>query len=168
MESFHQYLDDYRSQLQQGAIKKAYQGLMRYIMDLRAYLKSKYPDHAVSGSIYYGYMDMTYFSFFPQSLKMRGLKIGIVFIHETCSFEIWLFGYNKDIQAKYWNLFKETGWNKYRLVANTRGADSILEFPIDHADFSNLNGLTHRIETAAMQFTQDIETFLAQREMGQG
>jgi hypothetical protein len=153
--------------LQKGAIKKAYQGLMHYIMDLRTYFKSKYPDHFVPGNIYYGYMDMTYFSFFPWSLKIRGLKIGIVFIHETCSFEIWLFGYNKEIQSKYWNLFKEAGWNKYRLVATTKGADSILEHPIDHADFSDLSGLTRCIETAAMQFTEDIESFLTRHEMGQ-
>ena len=38
-------------------------------MELRTQLKNKYPDYFVSGSIYYGYMDMTYFSFFPESLK---------------------------------------------------------------------------------------------------
>jgi hypothetical protein len=65
MESFHECMNEYRKQLEKGAIIKAYKGLMEYIMDLRMHLKNKYPDYFVSGSIYFGYMDMTYFSFFP-------------------------------------------------------------------------------------------------------
>ena len=54
MESFHEYIIEYKEQLEKGAIKKAYRGLMEYIMDLRTHLKNKYPDYFVSGSIYYG------------------------------------------------------------------------------------------------------------------
>lgn len=69
MESFHEYMKEYRKQLGKGSIQKAYRGLMDYFMDLRTYFKNKYPDYVISGSIYYGYMDMTYFSFFPKTLK---------------------------------------------------------------------------------------------------
>ncbi|MFC2068739.1 DUF7000 family protein [Chloroflexota bacterium] len=73
MQSFHEYIDEYRKQLGKGYIKKAYKGLMKYIMDLRSYFKNNYSDYFVSSNIYYSYMDMTYFSFFPQSLKDRKL-----------------------------------------------------------------------------------------------
>ena len=66
MQSFQEYINEYRKQLAKGAIQKAYKGLMEYIMGLRTHFKNKYPDYFVSGSIYYGYMDMTYFSFTPQ------------------------------------------------------------------------------------------------------
>ena len=33
---------------------------------------NRYPDYFISGSIYYGYMDMTYFSLFPEKLKEKG------------------------------------------------------------------------------------------------
>jgi len=79
MEPFHEYINEYRKQLAKGAIQKAYQGLMEYIMNLRTHFQNNYPGYFVSGSIYYGYMDMTYFSFTPQSLKQRNLKIAIVF-----------------------------------------------------------------------------------------
>ena len=108
-------------------IIEAYKGLMEYIMDLRTHFKNRYPDYVVSGSIYYGYMDMTYFSFYPESLKKQNLKIAIVFLHEPFRFEVWLAGFNKQIQSKYWKLIKESGWNKYHLVSTTIGADSILE-----------------------------------------
>ena len=65
MESLHECMNEYRKQLEKGYIQKAYRGLMEYIMDLRTHFKNKYPDSFVSGSIYYGYMDMTYFAFSP-------------------------------------------------------------------------------------------------------
>ena len=83
MGSFHENMNEYKKQLEKGAIQEAYKGLMEYIMDLRTHFQKKYPDHFVSGSLYYGYMDMTYFSFFPESLKLRKLKIGIVFIRSN-------------------------------------------------------------------------------------
>jgi hypothetical protein len=163
MTSFHEYMDEYRKQMRKGDIKEAYKGLMDYIMDLRTYFQNKYPDYFVSGSIYYGYMDMTYFSFFPKSLKNRKLKIGIVFIHDTCRFEVWLFGYNKQVQAKYWKLIKESDWNKYRIPSTTKDTDSIMEFIlVDNPDFSNLDTLTKQIERGTLKFIKDVENFLSE------
>ncbi|HZK60616.1 MAG TPA: hypothetical protein VFC41_00980 [Anaerovoracaceae bacterium] len=109
-------MDEYKKQLHKGAIQKAYRGLMDYVMALRTYFENKYPDYSVSGSIYFGYMDMTYFSFFPESLKLKKLKVGIVFVHEIFRFEVRLFGYNKGIQAKYWKLFNKSCWNNYHIL----------------------------------------------------
>ena len=166
MESLHVYMNEYRKQLEVGAIQKAYKGLMEYIMDLRTFLMNKYPDYFVSGGIYYGYMDMTYFSFYPESIKNRNLKIAIVFIHDTCRFEVWLAGYNKQVQSKYWKLFKDSGWNQYRLVPTTQGMDSIIESVlVDHPDFSDLKAITKQIEIATLQFIADVESFLSEHEI---
>lgn len=100
MDSFNQYMEEYKKEMKKGTIRNAYKGLMEYIMDLRTHLQNKYPEHFVS-SLYYGYMDMTYFSFSPDSLKDRKLKIAIVFIHDTVRFEVWLSGQNKQIQKEY-------------------------------------------------------------------
>jgi hypothetical protein len=162
LESFHEYINEYRKQLEKGAIQAAYRGLMEYIMDLRTYFKNKYPDYVVSSSIYFGYMDMTYFSFFPKSLKDLQLKIAIVFIHETFRFEVWLAGYNKQVQSKYWKLFKESDWNKYHIVSTTKGVDSIIEYIlVDNPDFSDLDTLTKHIEGETLTFITDIESFLS-------
>lgn len=162
MKSFHEFMNEYKKQLKKGAIQVAYKGLMEYIMDLRTLFKKKYPDYFVSGNIYYGYMDMTYFSFFPESLKKRKLKAGIVFVHETFKFEVWLFGINKQVQAKYWKLFKESDWNKYHIVPTTKGYDSILEnVLVDNPDFSYLDNLTKQIEKGTLKFIKDVEQFLS-------
>jgi len=161
MASFHEYMNEYKKQLKAGYIQKAYKGLMEYIMELKLYLKNKYPDYLVSGSIYTGYMDMTYFSFFPGSLKHLKLKTGIVFIHEAFRFEAWLFGYNKEVQAKYWKLIKENVWNKYRIPITTKGVDSIMEYIlVNNPDFSDLDTLTKQIEGRTVNFIKDIENFL--------
>jgi len=165
MRSLQENMLEYRKQLEKGAIQAAYKGLMEYVMGLRTYFQNKYPEHVVSGSIYYGYMDMTYFSFFPKTLKDRNLKIAIVFVHETCRFEVWLAGFNKQVQSKYWKLFKESGWNKYHLVPTTQGADSILESVlVEDPDFSDPEVITKRIEKATLEFIQDVENFLSERE----
>jgi hypothetical protein len=138
-------MNEYKKQLRNGVIQKAYRGLMEYIMDLRTHLQHKYPDYFVS-AIYYGYMDMTYFSFTSRTLQERKLKAAIVFIHDAFKFEVWLAGVNKSVQDKYWKLFKESGWDKYRLVPSTKGADFIIEHVlVEDPDFSDLDVLTKRL-----------------------
>lgn len=164
MPPFHESIKEYKKQLEKGEIQEAYRGLMGYIMDLRTHFKNTYPDYFVSG-LYQGYMDMTYFSFSSRSCKQRNLKIAIVFVHETFRFEVWLTGYNKQVQAEYWNLFKESGWKNYRLVPTTKGADSILEFVVaDNPDFRNPDALTQQIERESLIFIRDVESFLSAQE----
>jgi len=162
MESFHEYIDEYRKQLKKDAVKKAYQGLIEYIMSLRMYFQKKYPEYFVSGSIYQGYMDMTYFSFFPESLKRRKLKVGIVFNYDKFRFEVWLFGQNKQVNTKYWKLFKESDWNKYHIVPTVKGYDGIIEcILVDKPEFSDLDILTKQIEKGTLKFIRDVENFLS-------
>lgn len=161
MESFHENMQEYKKQLEKGAVQAAYKGLIEYIMDLRTHFKNKYPDYAVSG-IYQGYMDMTYFAFFPASFKDRSLKVAIVFTYDKFRFEVWLAGYNRQVQSKYWTLFKESGWNKYRIVSPAKGVDSIIEHVLaDNPDFSDLDALTKQIETGTLKFIKDVESFLS-------
>jgi hypothetical protein len=162
MDSFHEYMNEYRKQLEKGAIQEAYRGLMEYFNALRLHFKKKNPDYSVSGSVYYGYMDMTYFPVFPEALKRRKLKIAIVFIHGAFRFEVWLAASNKNIQKKYWKLFKESNWNEYRIPSTTKGVDSIIEYIlIDNPDFSDLDALTKQIEKGITKFIKDVENFLS-------
>ena len=161
MESMPEYIEEYKKQLGKGVIQRAYQGLMKFIMDLRRHFSKNFPDFA-PGNIYHGYMDMTYFPIFPKSLKIRKLKIAIVFNYDQFRFEAWFAGYNKQIQQKYWKLFKESDWNKYRMPATTKGFDSIIEYTlVDKPDFKNLDNLTKQIEKGTLNFISDIEYFLS-------
>ena len=161
MESFHDVMMEYKKQMQLGVVPKAYLGLMEYMSKLKNYLKAEHPDYSVSGSMYFGYMDMTYFSFFPDSLGTQNLKTGIVFIHETCHFEAWLFGVNKKVQQATWESLKERGFTTYPLVETTKGHDAIIEHVIvKEPDFNDLDALTAQIENGAIKFIGDLEQFL--------
>lgn len=162
MASLQQHMAEYRKLLEKGSVQKAYQGLMKFVMDLRTRFEKKYPDCAVSG-IYQGYMDMTYFAVVPKSLKARRLKIAVVFVYDTFRFEVWLSGANRQVQAKYWRMIKDSGWDKYRLVPSPKGTDSILEHVLaDNPDFDELDALAEQIETGTLQFIRDVEHFLSE------
>lgn len=161
MESMHEYMNEYKKQLKKGVIQKAYQGLIQYMMGLKKHFSNSYPDYSIPGSIYYGYMDMTYFSVIPRSLRDRDLKIAIVFVYEEFRFEVWLSGRNQKILEKYWKIFKESGWDRYKIAAQGKWADSVLEHVlVETPDFSDLETLTKQIDHGTLEFIRDIENFL--------
>jgi hypothetical protein len=164
MESFQESMTEYRKQLEKGSIQKAYKGLMDYFMYLRMHFNKKYPNYFATGTLYVGYMDMSYFALFPKSLKDRNLKIAIVFLHEQFRFEVWLSGVNKQVQGKYWKLFKESNWTKYPIVSTTKNADSIVEgILVEGPDFSDLGALTKQIESGTLIFIKEIDSFLSKQ-----
>ena len=161
MESFHDCVIEYKKQLDKGIIQRAYLGLMEYILRLKTHLNKQYPDYFVSGGIYFGYMDMTYFSFMPVSIKEKKLKVAIVFVHDTCRFEAWLGGYNKQIQKESGESFRENDWDKYPVVPSIEGRDAIVEhILVEEPDFDDLEGLTDQIERGVIQFIKEVERFL--------
>lgn len=163
MKSFQENMLEFRKQLEKGAIQKAYLGLMEYMLSLKNHFSNKYPEYSTPGSLYNGYMDMTYFSILPQSLKERDLKIAIVFLYDSFRFEIWLSGKNKQVLAKYWQIIRQSQWNKYKIVEPTKGVDFVLEHTLaDSPDFSDLDALTKQIEQGTLEFIQDVEGFLIQ------
>ena len=143
MEPFHQYIDEYRRQMQVGAVPKAYKGLLEYMLALKAQLMKSHPDYSASGSLYTGYMDMSYFAFTPPALAQRKLKVAIVLLHADLRIEAWLAGANKQVQQEYWQLIMDSGWRQYRLVPSIQGADAIIEHVLAPSpDFRDLDGLT--------------------------
>lgn len=161
MDSLQDHMHEYKSQLEKGFIQQAYRGLMQYMLALRSQFQKNYPDYDVPGNLYAGYMDMTYFAVIPAFLKERRLKAAVVFLHENFRFEVWLSGYNRQVQAQYWQIIKDAKLQQYRLVADPLKADSILEHVlVDNPDFRDLAGLTHEIEEGTIRFISDIESYL--------
>jgi hypothetical protein len=168
MQTFNQNMRAYKTQLALGKIQKAYAGLMEYFRYLRVYFKDQYPDHFVSSNIYYGYMDMTYFSFSSAPLKNRKLKSAIVFVHETCQFEMWLAGVNRDVQKQYCKLIRESDWKKYHIGSTDKGVDYIVNHILLAApDFSDLDALTKQIEVGALAFIHEIEKFIIDQNIAE-
>ena len=82
---------------------------------------------------------MTYFAIVPPSLKHRDLKIAIVFSYGAFRFEAWLAGTNRQVQRKYWDLFRDSQWSEYRVATPAKGVDSIVECNLaEEFDFGDL------------------------------
>jgi hypothetical protein len=164
MQSIQEDINEFKRQLQNGSIQKAYRALLTYMMDLQTHFKNNHPSYGISG-LYHGYMDMTYFAVFPKSLKHRDLKIAIVFNFEAFRFEAWLAGGNRKVQQKYWELFNESHWNEYRVVTPAKGVDSIIEcnLAVDF-DFGDLSSLTASIAENTVKFIDDIDRFLSDHQ----
>ena len=84
MKTLNQLISEYTSHLQQGDLQAAYKGILNYLGILRSEFVRKYPDYEI-GSIYQGYMDMSYFSLNTKQLKEKGLKIAIVLLTQEKS-----------------------------------------------------------------------------------
>lgn len=160
MKTLNAYMSEYKNQMEKGDIQKAYRGLMDYIMDLRTCFINKYPQYVASG-IYSGYMDMTYFSFSPQALREKKLKIAVVFLHKTVRFEVWLAASNKQTQDKYRRIFKDNPRNKYPVSPGGKGVDFIIAATLaDSPDFDNPGALTDKIENALLNFISAVQKVL--------
>ena len=165
MESLNEYIQEYKIQLSRGYVPKAYQGIMTFMSGLKNYLEKSYPNYVVS-SLYFGYMDMTYFAFTPTNLKNKKLKIAIVFLHQQGRFDVWLSGSNRKIQAEYLERISHQNTGKYKLSSMQPGVDSIIEsILVEQPDFNHPEELKRQIEKKVMAFLQDMTTLL--NETGQ-
>ena len=152
MEDINDCIHELQIQISKGKIQKGYRAILEYMLSLQSFLKKEHKDYSFPGTFYHGYMDMSYFAFVPSSFEGKGLKIAIVFNYEAFRFEIWLSGYNKDIQKKYWELLKEKGINGYYIPETIKGYDSIVE---DHIELKGFEK-----EETTVELVKRIETFV--------
>jgi hypothetical protein len=153
-------MQELRKQLEKGSIQKAYRAILAYMMSLRTRFTDKYSENSVS-SLYLGYMDMTYFAIFPPALKPHDLKVAIVFNYDAFRFELWLAARNRKIQRQFWELFKDSRWPAYQVVAPASGVDAIVEYDLaGDFDLSDPDALTFKIENAAAAFIDNIERYI--------
>ena len=150
----------YREQIEKGDIQKDYKKLLTYIKRLRTHFIKEYPIDYKVGSIYQGNMDFSYFPFTPISLKSQKLKIVIIFNHVKMQFEICLAGQNRQIQKKYWTIFKDSDWNKYHIPSSLEGFSIVDHILMENPNFNNFNTLSLHIETETMTFIKDIVDIL--------
>ena len=149
----------YREQLENGYIQEAYLKLMKYISEL----KTKFSKEYKTGNISFGYLDYTYFPFFNEYLRESKLRFGIVLNHKKMQFELWLMGQNASIQQKYWDILKNTKWNK--------GIDVIPKHYIlevclaNNVNFDNKEKMTISILKRARSLSKEIQSYLENQKL---
>ncbi|MEP0265597.1 hypothetical protein [Dokdonia sp.] len=158
MKNLNHYVAMYKAQLDKGDILIAYNQLVKFVMKLRVdFIKSLSEKYSFTG-ILHGYMDYTYFYYSNDFLKKKKLKLGLILNHSEMRFEIWLLGNTMSIQKRYWDLLRESTWNKNR---KEMPKYSILEAVIeDEPDFDNLPLLSKKIEKKLVEQSNEIISVL--------
>lgn len=160
MKTLNQVISDYTSQLKQGEIQIAYKGILEFISKLRTDLIKKYPCYEI-GSLYQGYLDMSYFSLNTKLLKDKGLKIAIVYLHEKGAFEGWLSARNREISKKYESVLINN-ISELNLFHDANNQDAIIECTLMSApDFEDHTVLIDIIEQSVQKFTDTITRLLS-------
>ena len=156
MKTLNQFISDYKRQLQQGELQIAYKGILELMGKLRAEFVRKYPHYDVS-SIYQGYMDMSYFSLSTKSLRDKGLKIAIVYLHEKGDFEVWLSARNRDLAKSYASVIKDIFSKDPNVFHDENNPDAIVEYSlVKMPDFDDPSLLIDMIDRGVDTFTAAI------------
>lgn len=147
---------EYTKLLKEGAIPRAYRGILSFMSELMRKMSASHPDHAVS-ALYAGFMDMTYFAITPAELKGKNLKVAVVYLHEDNRLEVWLGGGNRKIQAEYIGKLSGADIGPYTLSRVSPGIDSIIEKRlVEHPDFEDKEVLIRRLEKGVTAFIGDM------------
>jgi hypothetical protein len=156
MKTLNKLIDEYTSHLKQGDIQIAYKGILEFLGKLRAEFIKNHPNYDVS-SIYQGYMDMSYFSLSTETLRSKGLKIAIVYLHENGSFEVWLSARNRDIAVRYKSAISSKIFENSDLFHDEHNQDAIIECLLTSTpDFENQELLIDIIEQGVDKFVSSI------------
>lgn len=96
--------------------------------------------------------------FFDDYLRSEKLRFGVVLNHQEMRFELWSLGQNAELQAKYWELLKNSEWNKGRTVMPQY---CVLEVVlVDNPDFDNQDILTEEISIRAMRVANEVQSYI--------
>lgn len=156
MKNMNDLIESYTNYLQHGEIQIAYKEILSLIGKLRAEFVKKYPHDDVS-SVYQGYMDMSYFSLSKKSLKDKGLKIAIVYLHEKGSFEVWLSARNREISKKYASLLDNKLHDDLNIFHDINNLDAIAECILTATpDFEDQSSLINTIDNGVKKFITKI------------
>jgi hypothetical protein len=159
MKTLNQLIHEYTSQLQHGEIQVAYKGILEFMGKLRAAFSKKYPHNDI-GSVYQGYMDMTYFSYVTELLKTKGLKIAVVYLHEKGAFEVWLSARNRDIAKEYESLISRIS-DDITVFHDDKNPDAIIEYTLTSTpNFEDQALLMEIIDRGVQQFLSALSRHL--------
>lgn len=154
------YLKEYENIMKSTNLQRDYQEFIKFFRYLKIYLEKEMPEYKFTGNIVENNMDYSYFQFSNETLKSKGLKIVIVFVHKTCNYEVWLSGINRKVQVQY---HKEllNSYSKYTITSDPTRLDYILKhIIISDCDYSNIDRLIHEIKSETLNFIEDVQSLV--------
>lgn len=153
-------IKEYENIIKNTSLQRGYQEFLKFFRYLKIYLEKEMPEYKFTGNIVENNMDYSYFQFSNETLKSKGLKIVVVFVHKTCNYEVWLSGINRNVQIKYHKELIDSD-NKYTLTTDPTRLDYILKhIIISDCDYSNIDRLLNEIKSETLNFIEDIQSLV--------
>lgn len=147
---YHQLINDEN-------LEQAYRIIMTTMSQLKVAWDTRYPGMP-SGSLYQGFMDMTFISVKPERLSELDLKVSIVYLHQSNTFEGWLVARNRKIQSSMHQKLQKRPLGKYFLTILEPGVDAIIATPlIEQPNFDEPKRLIGQIIENTLNFIGDMQ-----------
>lgn len=160
-ESLTAYIEDYCRAVANGRLPMAYRGILTSLTLFQSAWKSAHPADAV-GTLYQGYMDMSFVAFAPAPLAEKRLKISLVFLHDAGNFSLWLAAGNREIQKRVSEALGRVPLRAYSLSTLEPGVDAIIAYDLPRPyAFDDSKALNVTLIAAVEAFTQDMITLTA-------
>lgn len=121
---------EYKHILETTTVQQGYQQVIQLIKYISAELEKELPEYTFMGRVVENQMDFSYFQATRESLKESGLKVQVVFIHSTCKFEVWISGYNRKIQSRYYKMLCNSEC-PFEVCSDPERNDFILKAPVE-------------------------------------
>lgn len=142
----------YTALLREGKLQEAYRGILNAVGRLRTEFAKEFPNFEV-GSVYQGYMDMSYFPVTSAFFKERGLKIAVVYLHERGIFEIWLSGKNRQVTCEMRERLAKADFGALEVFHDAENPDAAIECLLTGCpDFDDENALANTVLFKTGQF----------------
>ena len=146
--------------VREGDLPHAYRGILSALMAFKAGWEIAHPEDSV-GSLYQGYLDMSFVAVAPAVFGARRLKISLVYLHESGVFTLWLTAGNRAIQAQTSQELAKKPLGSYSLSELKPGVDAIVSQDITPPyNFDEPERLTARLIDSAEQFLFDMKSLL--------
>lgn len=129
-----QFFIEYKELMKTTNIRECYRRVISLIKHTRSRLETDMNTYSFMNRVVENQMDFSYFQLTNNPLKESGIKIQVVFIHESCTFEIWGSGYNRSVQKRLYNNISTLPISFY-LCDNPEKNDYVLR-KVLNADFT--------------------------------
>lgn len=143
-------LRDYQHLLQTTNLQKCSREFHSLFRSVRNELEKAMPDYQFQKDITEKCLEYSYFQFTNPVLKDKGLKIVVLFVHQSFQFEVLLSGYNREVQSRVYETIKGKDL-EFELCSNPSKEDFILRSPLPPTlIFEDLDVLVSKLKTNAL------------------
>lgn len=168
MSQFKEKIDRYTREVAVGDLPQVYRKILDSLSEIRRMIQKNHSDLVV-GSLYPGYMDISFFALVSPELKARQLKLVLVYVHATGAFEGWLAGINRGVQKQYYSLLEGRDLGAWTLSSFGPGIDHLIKITlVEDPDFEALLLLVEKIDESLRLFHQESLLRLKEAEKDQG